>query len=73
LAPRLKNDETRPTINKSKHPIKGRIQGKNRKDIHPRRQKNHQKRANHQVPKPPLVMKSISTKEMGGPLKRCLA
>jgi hypothetical protein len=37
LAPRLKNDETKPTINKSKHPIKGRTQGKNRKDIHPRR------------------------------------
>jgi hypothetical protein len=32
LAPRQKNDETLPIINKSKHPIKGGIQGKN-KDI----------------------------------------
>jgi hypothetical protein len=46
--PSKKNNETLPIINKSKHPINGGIQGKTRKGIDPRRQKNHQKRANHQ-------------------------
>jgi hypothetical protein len=39
-------DETLPTINKSKHPKRGALQGIKRKDPCPR--KNHQNRANHQ-------------------------
>jgi len=41
-------DETLPIINKSKHPKRGECKGKKRKNPRPRRQKNHQKRANHQ-------------------------
>jgi len=67
LAPRPKNDETLPTINLSKHPIKGGIQGKNRKDIHPRRQKSHQKRANHQVPEPLLSRKAYQIRKWEDP------
>jgi hypothetical protein len=43
----VKCDETLPIINKSKHPKKKGRNTRNKKEQpHPRRQKNHQKRAN---------------------------
>lgn len=59
-------------INKPKHPEKEGKQGTKWKDPpHPRRQKkNHLRGLEHQVPKLPLVARSISNDERKGPLER---
>jgi hypothetical protein len=64
-------DETLPTINKSKHPKRGEIEGIKTKDPCPRRTtKRGQTTRECQVPEPPPVAGSISNNKRRGPFER---
>jgi len=66
------SDETLPIINKSKHPKKGGIQGTKKEGPMFKKTKQPLKGTarEHQIPKPPLVTRSISNNETGGPFER---
>jgi len=70
----LANDETLPIINKSQHPKKGDYKGKKIGRTHVQEHKRTSKRGQttreHQVPKCPHVMISISNSDRGGPHER---